>query len=112
MAGCLKARMIDVLDLGLQRARGAVRRRGPRRGSAGDRDLVDDGPHRPRGERRAEGAPILRERKLEARLKIIVGGAAYRWDHDLYKAVEADAWAENGILAADVVCALIREVPQ
>jgi hypothetical protein len=40
----------------------------------------------------------------------VVGGAPYRFDPNLYKTVQADAWAENGILAGKVVLDLIKEV--
>jgi methanogenic corrinoid protein MtbC1 len=110
VAGCLKARMIDVVDLGLN----VSAERFVAEAVACDAQVIGISSmmvHTARG----EGGPlrvrqILKERKLETTLKVIVGGAAYRWDHDLYKVVEADAWAENGILAAEVVCRLIREV--
>jgi len=110
VAGCLKARMIDVLDLGVN----VPAERFVDEALAGGAEVIGISSmmvHTARGENGAlKVRQILRERNLEARVKIIVGGAAYRWDHDLYKAVEADAWAENGFLAGDVVCALIREV--
>ncbi len=112
VAGCLKARMIDVVDLGLNVPAERFVDEAVARGAQviGISSMM---VHTARGENGAlKVRQILRERDLEARLKIIVGGAAYRWDHDLCKAVEADAWAENGILAGDVVCALIQEVGQ
>lgn len=112
VAGCLKARMIDVLDLGTN----VPAERFVDEALAGGAQVIGISSmmvHTALGENGARKVrQILKERKLEARLKIIVGGAAYRWDHDLYKAVEADAWAENGILAGDVVGALIQEVRQ
>ena len=53
---------------------------------------------------------ILKERGLEDRVRIAVGGAPYRFDPGLYKSVGADAWAENGIEAGRVISDLIREV--
>lgn len=112
VAGCLKARMIDVLDLGLN----VPAERFVDEAIAAGAQVIGISAmmvHTARGENGAlKVRQILRERQLEARFKIIVGGAAYRWDHALYKAVEADAWAENGMLAADVVCALVQEVRQ
>jgi methanogenic corrinoid protein MtbC1 len=46
---------------------------------------------------------ILKERNLEDKIKIVVGGAPYRWDPNLYKIVQADAWAEDGITAGKVI---------
>lgn len=110
VAGCLKARMIDVLDLGLN----VPAERFVDEAVAAGAQVIGISSmmvHTAIGEHGARQVrQILRERKLEARLKIVVGGAAYRWDHDLYKTVEADAWAENGILAGDVVGTLIRQV--
>jgi len=53
---------------------------------------------------------ILKEKKLEDTIKLIVGGAPYRFDAQLYAAVKADAWAENGNLAGLVVTDLLKEV--
>lgn len=110
VAGCLKARMVDVLDLGLN----VPAERFVDEAIAGGAQVIGISSmmvHTARGPNGALGVRrILRERKLEAKLKLIVGGAAYRWDHHLYKTVEADAWAENGVLAADAVCTLLREV--
>jgi 5-methyltetrahydrofolate--homocysteine methyltransferase len=62
----------------------------------------------------AEGAlkvrEILRERDLESRIKIIVGGAPFRFDENLYRSVSADAWADNGIEATRVISELVKEV--
>lgn len=53
---------------------------------------------------------LLRERGLEDRFKVVVGGAPYRFDGELYKAVGADAWAGDGVSAGRVIVDLIREV--
>ena len=53
---------------------------------------------------------LLRERGLEGRIKVVVGGAPFRFDGELYKAVGADAWAEDGISAGKVIEDLIREI--
>lgn len=110
VGGCLKAMMVEVIDLGLNVA--------PER-------FVDEAVaheaaviaissmmvHTARGEdgcRRVR--QILNERGLEDRIRIAVGGAPYRFDPELYKFVQADAWAENGIAAGRVITDLIREV--
>jgi hypothetical protein len=43
-------------------------------------------------------------------LRLIVGGAPYRFDNELYKAVGADAWAPDGVNAGKVIVELIREM--
>lgn len=108
--GCLKAHLIDVIDVGLNVA--------PER-------FVDEAVacgaqvigvsammvHTARGERGALAVRrILRARGLEGRVKLAVGGAPYRFDPELWKVVGADAWAENGLEAGRVIEALIREV--
>jgi methanogenic corrinoid protein MtbC1 len=108
--GCLKALLIDVSDLGLNVA--------PER-------FVDDAVargaevigissmmvHTARGENGClKVRRILKERGLEDRIRIDVGGAPYRHDPGLYKTVCADAWAENGITASRVIADLIQEV--
>jgi len=53
---------------------------------------------------------LLRERGLEDKIKIVVGGAPYRFDRELYKIVGADAWADDGISAGKVIQELIGQV--
>jgi methanogenic corrinoid protein MtbC1 len=53
---------------------------------------------------------LLKERELENRIKIIVGGAPFRFDPQLYQRVQADAWAADGIRAGHVIAGLIQEV--
>jgi methanogenic corrinoid protein MtbC1 len=51
---------------------------------------------------------ILKERGLENKIKIVVGGAPYRFNPDLYKEVGADAWADDGISAGKIIADLIK----
>ena len=51
---------------------------------------------------------LLRERGLEGRIKIIVGGAPYRFDPGLHHQVEADAWAEDGITGARKIADIVK----
>lgn len=107
--GCLKAAMIEVKDLGLNVS--------PERfideAVALNAQIIGISSmmvHTARGENGSlKVRQILRERDLESQIKIIVGGAPYRHDHDLYKIVQADAWAENGIEAGKVIANLIKE---
>lgn len=50
---------------------------------------------------------ILKERGLEEKIKVVVGGAPFRFDRELYKGVGADAWAQDGVSAARVITDLI-----
>jgi len=108
--GCLKSQMIETIDLGVNVP--------PER-------FVDEAvkhnarvigisammAHTARGENGClRVRQILRERGLEGRIRIIVGGAPYRFDPGLYKVVGADAWAEEGISAGKIIVDLIREV--
>lgn len=52
---------------------------------------------------------ILKEQGLEGRIKIIVGGAPFRFDPLLYQRIQADAWAEDGIKAGKVITRLLKE---
>ena len=111
VSGCLRSLMIDVIDLGVNvSAERFV-----------DAALEHNAPviaissmmvHTARSE---EGClavrRILKERQLENQIKIIVGGAPYTWDTELYKVVQADAWASDGISAGKVIKDLIIGMP-
>ena len=106
--GCLKAMMVDTIDLGVNVAAekfvdAAVENEAQIIGISAM--MV----HTARGE---EGClkvrQILKERGLEDKIKLIVGGAPYRYDPELYKVVGADGWAEDGISAGKVITELIR----
>ncbi|MFA7405647.1 MAG: cobalamin-dependent protein [Pelobacteraceae bacterium] len=112
VSGCLKAMMVDVVDLGLNVA--------PERFV--DEALAQDAQviaissmmvHTARGENGCiRVRQLLKERGVEDRIRIAVGGAPYRFDPELFRTVGADAWAENGITAGRVITDLIREVHQ
>jgi methanogenic corrinoid protein MtbC1 len=110
--GCLRAMMIDVADLGLNVAPErfideAVTRR------AQVIAISSMMVHTARGEHGClKVRQMLRVKGLEGRIRIAVGGAPYRYDENLYKVVQADAWAENGITAGKVILELIKEVQQ
>lgn len=110
VSGCLKARMIDVKDLGVnvapeQFVDAAV---------AENAEVIAISAmmtHTARGENGCLAVRrILKERGLEGKIKIIVGGAPYRFDEQLYQAVQADAWAIDGVTAGRVITDLIKEV--
>lgn len=108
--GCLKAQMIEVIDLGV---------------NVSAEKFVDEAVfrnaqviavsammvHTARGENGAlKVRKLLKERGLEHKIKLVVGGAPFRYDPELYKIVQADAWAENGVSALKVIMDCIREV--
>lgn len=109
VAGCLKARMVEVIDLGVNVA--------PERfvdeAIAHDAEVIAVSAmmmHTATGERGARRVRILlEERRLGERIRIVVGGAPYRFDPDLYRTVGADAWAENGVTAGKVIADLLGE---
>jgi len=112
VSGCLKAMMIDVIDLGVnvtaeQFVEQAITHHAQVIGISAM--MV----HTARGE---DGCikvrQILKDKSLEDKIKIVVGGAPYRFNDELYKTVEADAWAPDGITASKVIADLIKEVAQ
>lgn len=110
VSGCLKALMVDVIDLGVNVP--------PERFV--DEAILHDAQvigisammvHTAMGENGCRRVrEILRERDLEGRFRIVVGGAPYRFDETLYRSVGADAWAPDGVSAGKVIVDLIREV--
>jgi 5-methyltetrahydrofolate--homocysteine methyltransferase len=53
---------------------------------------------------------LLKEQGLEDKIKLVVGGAPYRFDPELYSKVGANGWAPDGVTAAKIITQLIREV--
>lgn len=108
--GCLKSMMVEVIDLGV---------------NVKPEDFVNAAlehdaqviaissmmVHTATGE---EGSlrvrALLDERNLADKIKLVVGGAPYRFDHQLYTQAGADNWAADGITAAKIISQLIREV--
>jgi len=108
--GCLKSMMVDVVDLGVNvKAEDFV-------DAAVEQDAQviaissmmvhtatgEDGSLRVRA--------LLNERNLENQIKLVVGGAPYRFDHELYTKAGADNWAADGVTAAKIISQLILEV--
>jgi len=110
VSGCLKAMMVTVTDLGVN-----VRpERFVEEALARDAQVIGISAmmvHTARGEQGClRVRQLLKERGLEGRIKIAVGGAPYRFDPHLYQVVGADGWAPDGITASRVITELIREV--
>jgi methanogenic corrinoid protein MtbC1 len=110
--GCLKAYLMDITDLGVN----VSPERFVDEAVACDAQVIGISAmmvHTARGENGClKVRHILKERGLEEKIKIIVGGAPYRFDEELYRAVQADAWAEDGIAAGKIITDLIKEVQQ
>jgi methylmalonyl-CoA mutase cobalamin-binding domain/chain len=109
VAGCLRANMIEVTDLGLSVAPERFVDEAVARGA----DVIGVSAmmvHTARGENGAlRVREILKERCLEDRIKLVVGGAPFRHDHNLYKIVGADGWAEDGLTAVKVIKDFIKK---
>jgi methanogenic corrinoid protein MtbC1 len=110
VGGCLRAMMVDVVDLGLN----VPAHRFVDEAVARDAQVIAISSmmvHTARGRNGClKVREILRERRLEERIKIAVGGAPFRFDPGLARTVEADGWAEDGITAGRVITRLIQEV--
>jgi 5-methyltetrahydrofolate--homocysteine methyltransferase len=109
VSGCLKSLMVEVIDLGT---------------NVSAENFVDTAVaknaqviavsammvHTALGENGSlKVRALLKERGLEDKIKLTVGGAPYRFDPELYIKVGADAWAPDGVTAARVIVDLIRE---
>ena len=110
VSGCLRSLMIEVVDLGVNvdAARfvdEAIARQAEVIGISAMMMHTADGPE---GCRRVR--QILKERGLEKSIRIVVGGAPFRYDPELWRAVGADGWAADGITAGRVIADLVREV--
>jgi methanogenic corrinoid protein MtbC1 len=108
--GCLKALMVETIDLGVN----VTAQRFVDEAVAHDAQVIAISAmmvHTATGDHGAlEVRKLLHERGLEDRIRIIVGGAPYRFDGELFKHVGADAWASDGVSAGKVIVDLIREV--
>lgn len=106
--GCLKALMVDVIDLGVN----VPAERFVDAALAEDAQIIAISAmmvHTATGENGASKVrKLLHERGLENRIKLVVGGAPYRFDEGLYLTVGADAWAADGVNAGRIIVDLIR----
>lgn len=108
--GCLKAMMVDVVDLGVnvpaERFVDEARSRDAQ--VIAISAMMVHTANGPQGSLKVR--QLLKEQGLESRIRIAVGGAPYRFDGELYRAVGADAFATDGVTAGKVIIDLIREV--
>ena len=110
VTGCLTASMIEVSDLGVnvpaeEFVESAIEQNAHIIGVSTMMVHTAKGENGPSGVRQ-----LLKKQKLENRIKLIVGGAPYHFDSELYKVVGADAWSEDGIKATSTIINLIKEV--
>lgn len=108
--GCLKALMVDVVDLGVN----VPAERFVDEAIALDAQVIAISAmmvHTATGENGCKRVrQILRERGLEHRFRLVVGGAPYRFDNELYTSVGADGWASDGISAGKMIVDLIKSM--
>lgn len=108
--GCLKALMVEVTDLGVN----IPAERFVEEAVKHDAQVIAISAmmvHTATGDQGARKVrQLLMERGLEDRMRIVVGGAPYRFDGELYKSVGADAWAPDGVNAGRRIVELIREL--
>jgi len=109
VTGCLRARLIEVIDLGVN----VSPERFVDEAVARNAEVIGISSmmiHTARGENGClKVRQILNERGLD-HIKLVVGGAPFRFNPELYKVVQADAWAKDGITASQVIADLIAEV--
>jgi methylmalonyl-CoA mutase cobalamin-binding domain/chain len=110
VSGCLKSLMVEVVDLGVN----VAPERFVAEAVAHDAQVIAISSMMVHTARGAQGCLKVREllqaEGLEQRIKIVVGGAPYRFDPELYQAVGADAWAVDGITAGRTILDLINTV--
>lgn len=108
--GCLKARRIEVLDLGVN----VPAERFVDEAVSHQATIIAVSAlmvHTATGENGCRKVrQLLQERRLEGALKIIVGGAPFRFHPQLYATVGADTWAPDAITAGKVVETMLQEV--
>lgn len=108
--GCLRARMFEVTDLGINVQ---PERFVDEAVTAGAEVIAISSMmvHTATGERGPKQVRrLLQERGLEKEIRIIVGGAPYRFHDGLFREVGADAWADSAAEAPAVVARLVQEV--
>jgi methanogenic corrinoid protein MtbC1 len=110
--GCLKAQMIDVIDLGVN----VSAEKFVAEAVSKEAQVIGISAMMVHTARSEKGAikvrKLLHEQGLESKIKLVVGGAPFRYDTELYSLVGADAWAENGVSALKVFMDCINEVKQ
>lgn len=108
VGGCLKANMFEVHDLGLN----VIPEKFVARAVEVDAPVIGISSmmiHSAEGENGPlKVREIIDREGLGGRIKIVVGGAPYRFDPDLYRAVGADAWADNAVSAVETISKIVK----
>jgi len=108
VTGCLKSLLIRVVDLGenISAERFVEEAVAHQAGVIAVSSMM---VHTARGEDGSRAIRrLLQERNLESQIKLVVGGAPFRFDPELFHVVGADAWAEDGIAAGKVISQLLQ----
>ena len=110
VTGCLRARMFQVTDLGInvspERFIEAALSTGAEIIAISSMMVhTATGEKGPKQVRR-----LLRDQGLEKRIRLTVGGAPYRFHENLYREVGADSWADTAASAPAVFAGLVKEV--
>ena len=110
VSGCLRANLYNVIDLGLN----VNPQKFIEEAINNDAQIIGISSmmvHSAVGENGClKVKELLKEKKLTDKIKVIVGGAPYRFDKELYKKVDADGWAENAIQSIKLVGEIIEEL--
>ncbi|WP_026842234.1 cobalamin B12-binding domain-containing protein [Citrifermentans bremense] len=112
VTGCLRARMFQIIDLGINVAPERFIEAALETGAEviGISSMMVHTATGDRGPKKVR--QLLREQGLEQKIRLIVGGAPYRFHENLYREVGANAWADTAASAPAVVAALVKEVRQ
>lgn len=108
--GCLKSMMVGVVDLGVN----VPAERFVDEAVRHDAQVIAISSmmvHTATGENGSRKVrALLRERRLEGRFRVVVGGAPFRFDEGLYRTVGADDWAADGLAGSRLIAERILEV--
>jgi 5-methyltetrahydrofolate--homocysteine methyltransferase len=109
LSGCLRAKMFQVTDVGLNARPERFVDEAVAQGAQviGVSSMMVHTAVGENGPRRVKA--LLRERGLDGRIKLVVGGAPYRFHPDLHRDVDADGWGATAIDGTDLIARLIRE---
>jgi methanogenic corrinoid protein MtbC1 len=110
VTGCLRARLIEVRDLGIN----VPAERFVEEAIAFGAEVIAMSAmmvHTARGEKGClQVCRLLQERGLRQRVRVVVGGAAFTFHPQLAGIVGADAWAADAMTGGKVIQEAIREV--
>jgi len=110
VTGCLKTYLVEVHDLGVNVAPERFVEAAIEKGAS----VIAISSMMVHTARSEEGCVAVRrllaDAGLEERIRLVVGGAPYRFDPQLYRKLGADAWAADGVTASKVISKLIVEV--